>query len=379
MLTVLVVGQTPPPFGGQAIMIEELLAGAYRGVRLLHVRMSFSKDMDTTGKFRIAKLFELFCVLAGIVWVRLRHRVDVLYYPPAGPNLVPVMRDIFLLVLTRWMFPKTIFHFHAGGLSQIYPRLPVPGRYFFRVAYFSPDVAIRLSAGTPEDGKFLRSRREFEIPYGIDDEARGFLPRKSNHAEPVRILFVGVLREDKGILVLLRACQILRKGGLNFELVCLGKFASPEFRKHVLRVVGDAAMADQVHFPGVLSGGAKWNEYAKADIFCFPTFFDSEAFPVVLLEAMSFGLPIVATEWRGIPDAVDKTCAFLVPIKNENAVVKNVSKLIRDADLRSRMGICARKRFLEHLTVERYHGRLQDLFDSIQESGCQLDRVEAYS
>jgi glycosyltransferase involved in cell wall biosynthesis len=380
MLTVLVVGQTPPPFGGQAMMIKQLLAGHYRGVRLLHVRMNFSKDMDSAGKFRVAKIFELFSVLVGIVWARQRHPVDVLYYPPAGPNHVPVLRDIFLLFFIRCLFPKTVFHFHASGLVEIYPRLPAPARYFFRVAYFNPDVAIRLSPRTPEDGRFLRAHREFVIPYGIADEADGFLTRKPNRDGPVRILFVGVLREDKGVLVLLRACQLLLNSGVRFELSCVGKFVSNKFQEMVLRFVGEADMAELIHFPGVLSGRAKLTEFAKADLFCFPTFFHSEAFPVVLLEAMSFGLPIVTTDWRGIPDITqDSGCAFLCDIQNEHAIAESLSRLIRDPELRYRMGGRARKHFLQHFTLERYYGRLQEVFDYIRESSCQKDSAGVYS
>ena len=55
-LRILVVGQTPPPFGGQALMIQLLLDGAYEDIELVHVRMSFSKELKSTGKFKFVKL-----------------------------------------------------------------------------------------------------------------------------------------------------------------------------------------------------------------------------------------------------------------------------------------------------------------------------------
>jgi len=56
---ILVVGQTPPPFGGQAIMIERLLEGKYKDTELFHVRMSFSREMNEMGRFSFFKIFHL--------------------------------------------------------------------------------------------------------------------------------------------------------------------------------------------------------------------------------------------------------------------------------------------------------------------------------
>ena len=51
MVKVLVVGQTPPPFGGQIMMTKMLLDASYEDIRLFHAPMSFSREMDEIGKF----------------------------------------------------------------------------------------------------------------------------------------------------------------------------------------------------------------------------------------------------------------------------------------------------------------------------------------
>jgi hypothetical protein len=63
MNKILVIGQTPPPFGGQAIMIKKMLEGHYSNSRLYLVRMNFSKNMNEMGKFKITKFFHLFSIL----------------------------------------------------------------------------------------------------------------------------------------------------------------------------------------------------------------------------------------------------------------------------------------------------------------------------
>jgi len=69
--------------------------------------------------------------------------------------------------------------------------------------------------------------------------------------------------------------------------------------------------------------------------FCFPTFFESETFGVVLLEAMQFSLPIVATRWRGIPSIItDGDNGFLVDPKDPIGLSEKLETLLRDPAMR---------------------------------------------
>ena len=76
MRKIVFVGQTPPPFGGQAIMIEKILQGTYKDVLLYHVRMSFSKEMDEIGKASLSKVFHLFNIIAKIYYFRIFKRAN---------------------------------------------------------------------------------------------------------------------------------------------------------------------------------------------------------------------------------------------------------------------------------------------------------------
>ncbi|HNE79748.1 MAG TPA: hypothetical protein PKX39_04125, partial [Flavobacteriales bacterium] len=78
-LRVLVVGQTPPPFGGQSVMIDAMLRGTYDRVRLFHVRLAFSEDMESVGKFALRKVWILLTTIVRIWIARLRYRTPVLY------------------------------------------------------------------------------------------------------------------------------------------------------------------------------------------------------------------------------------------------------------------------------------------------------------
>jgi glycosyltransferase involved in cell wall biosynthesis len=120
-----------------------------------------------------------------------------------------------------------------------------------------------------------------------------------------------------------------------------------------------------VTFLGVLSGEAKHAAFRSADILCFPTFFSSESFGLVLVEAMSFSLPVVATHWRGTPSiVVEGEGGYLVPIRDAQALAKRLEQLICNPSLCKEMGRNGRRRYEELFTVEIYQQNLQNVFST---------------
>jgi glycosyltransferase involved in cell wall biosynthesis len=358
-LRILVVGQTPPPYGGQTVMIQLLLDGSYQEIELVHVRMSFSKNLNSNGRLKLGKIWELFRVVAAIYRVKLTKRPKVLYYPPSGPNYVPVIRDIFILCLTRRLFSNTVFHLHAGGISEFYPRMNPALRGLFRLALFNPDLVIRTASLSAQDGKGLHCKREIVIPNGIPDSAGESIVRTVIPGAPVRILLVALLREDKGVLVAVSAVQQLLAAGMNVELTCMGEWDSPDVRSRAESLI-EPAFRSKFKFPGALTGDEKWKYFRDAEIFLFPSYFHSETFGIVLLEAMSFSLPSVATRWRGIPEVVEEgSCALLCQPRDVEGCRDALAQLVGDAALRERMGKNARARYLRYFTIDAHRNAIE--------------------
>lgn len=375
-LRILVVGQTPPPFGGQAVMIEALLQGRYTEVQLHHVRLAFSEDMESVGRFAFRKVWILFTTVLSIVAARFRHRAPVLYYPPAGPNMVPVLRDIVLLCTTRWLFRATVFHFHAGGVSGFAPQLPGPLRPFFRWAYRHPTVAIRTAAQNPDDGAALGARYNVVVPNGLPD-MRGRVPeRTAAPGEPLTVLFTGVLIPSKGVRVLLEGFAQAVARGAHLRLELMGKWGDTGFRKACEEFIRAQGLENRVRALGVLRDLDKFERFAACDIFCFPSHFEAESFGLVLVEAMMFAKPVISTRWRGIPSVVDDGAnGFLVGTEDPAAVADRLVTLAGDTDLRRRMGLEGRRIFEQRFTLERFHRSMEEaLLLATQKDGSERNR-----
>lgn len=366
LIDVLIVGQTPPPYTGYNTMIQRLVAGRFSRVRIAHVRPDLSKTSGEIGRLSLRKGLALLATVGRIVLWRMRRPFALLYYAPSGPERVTMYRDLVVLICVRWLFPYLVLHFHSGGVSELYPRLGAPLRWLFRRAYFDADAAIMLSPLAPPDGLLLQARRIFYVPNGIEDHGAGRGSGAERAGKTLRVLFVAVLQESKGLLVLLEACGQLIAAGVKVRLEVMGEFRSATFQAQVEDLVERLALRSHVGFLGLLTGEAKWRAYAAADVFCFPSYFEGENFPVVVIEAMQFSLPVVATRWRGIPSLVrDGDTGILVPPRDAAAVAGALARLAGDREQARLMGQRGREVYLREYTLAQYVRGVEEVFVAV--------------
>jgi len=112
---------------------------------------------------------------------------------------------------------------------------------------------------------------------------------------------VALFRPRKGIEVLLETLAILRDKGYKLKLRAVGDFHTAEYREEVLDLCKKLDVADLVEWTGFTRDVD--SELARMDLFVLPSLF-GEGMPMVVLEAMSAGLPVVASDVEGIPEAI---------------------------------------------------------------------------
>jgi glycosyltransferase involved in cell wall biosynthesis len=123
-------------------------------------------------------------------------------------------------------------------------------------------------------------------------------------------------------------------------------------------------LSGQVHYVGKKYGTDKEAIFSKADIFAFPTYY--ETFGLVNLEAMQFCLPIVSTFEGGIPDVVnDGKTGFLVPQKDAKALADKLERLIKNPALRKQMGKAGREKYEKEFTLNAFEKRLKEILTKI--------------
>lgn len=359
---VLIVGQTPPPYFGQAIMIQRTVEAPFTKVKVVHVRMAFSKKTSEVSKFNFYKIVHLFQLIFKTIYYRFKYKTPTLYYIPVGSSFVPLMRDIIFLLPVRLFFPRVVFHFRACGIYDYVLRQKKFLQFFAQLAYKKPDLSIHLTTRNNEFRYLQGKTRQAVVPNGAKDYCV-----EGNH-NPVRngktILFVSILREEKGLTDLIKACAMLRKKGIDFKVDVLGDFYSEKYRTEIMHMVESGGMKEQICFHGVKVDEAKFAFFTQSDIFCYPSYHD--VLPNVVMEAMMFGLPVVSTDYAGIPDFVlDNQTGFLVPVKNPEKIAEKLELLLSDKQLSATMGANGRERYLNEFTIEQYYQRMEESLFSV--------------
>jgi colanic acid/amylovoran biosynthesis glycosyltransferase len=183
-------------------------------------------------------------------------------------------------------------------------------------------------------------------------------------AGPFTILCVGALEEKKGHRYLIDACQLLQERGVRFVCHLVG--AGP-YRRQLETRIAQAGLQDQVH----LHGGCPRPEVVRllsaADVFALASVATRrgkrEGIPVVLMEAMASGLPVVASALSGIPELVESgRTGLLVPPRDATALADALHTLHNDARLRQRMGQAGRETVLREFDLSTNAAALATLF-----------------
>jgi len=342
-------------------MIQTLLNHEIANYELVHVRMNFSSSMDKIGKINVQKILHIFSVVWRAYLARIRSGANTLYYVPGGSNRAPVLRDLVILTMIRPVFKKCIFHFHAAGVSEIVRQLPGLLKQWAKSIYSNADLAIFLSDRNP-DNTYFKANKSVVIPNGLEDNGRGKAYKEARL--DIQILFVGVLQETKGVNTLIEACHILKDRGLSFHLNLVGDWVSEQYKLDIKQLVYRYNLESDITFHGILVGEAKWDLYAAADIFCFPSYFESESFGNVLVEAMMHELPIIATNWRGIPDIVDDGInGYLVNIKDAGELSDRMAELMINEEMRESFGKNGREKYECNYKLEIFLQRMENSFN----------------
>jgi glycosyltransferase involved in cell wall biosynthesis len=360
----MVVGQIPPPFGGQTIMTQALLDGEYQNAELLHVDAAFSTALSDMGHSSIIKAGRLIRVLARSLVCRVRARPSVLYYHPAGSSRSAILRDLVLLTVLRPLFSGVVFHVHARGLIEACALLPAPLRLLARRAYGTPDVVVGPSRAIVDEALPLHAAQNRVIANGT----LGGRPKKSHDAEDViDILFLNLISEAKGAMWLLGSVAELHREGIAVRLTMVGEFESPHFREKFDARARKLGVDDRVVLAGTAIGVDKWHCMEEADIFCLPTTWPQESFGLALIEAASCSLPVLAADVPGVREVFEPGASIMLADPGDpGTLTQHLRDLCRDPLLRKRLGNAARDAFEERYTLARYWSDIDELFATMK-------------
>jgi phosphatidylinositol alpha-1,6-mannosyltransferase len=182
------------------------------------------------------------------------------------------------------------------------------------------------------------------------------------------ILAVGQMKPRKGYHILIEAICQVREAVPNVQVICIGDTSDTSYHDLLRAQIDAAGLSDSVHMPGRVPDDVLLGWYQAADVFALPSVnVDGrfEGFGLVYLEASAAGLPVVGTLGCGAEDAIlDGETGFLVPQNDPTATAQALIKLLRDADLREKMGAAGAAYAQQH-TWARVAERVRAVYATI--------------
>jgi glycosyltransferase involved in cell wall biosynthesis len=361
---ILCILQLAPPVHGASTINGYLINSDLinQNFNLETINLQFNKSIKKLEKFSIAKVFKALGYSFEIVKKMTGFKPDLIYYTFSTKGF-SFYRDAFYLFIIKLFGSKIVLHFHSKGLKP-----DAQGNFIKKFLYgriLKNSSCICLSTSLKSDIERVAGSLPYIIPNGIP-EFSIHVPDKIQELNPVpAILYLSNYIKSKGILILIEALGILKKQGYAFNARLVG--APADVNMEILNnLISINNLSSSVIATGPLYGENKIAEFRNADMFVFPTYYENEAFPLVILEAMQFGLPVISTFEGGIPDMIrNNVNGILVEKKNAEMLAEQMAKLLLNAPLRKSMGNSGYQTFKENYTLRHFEINMYKTFNDI--------------
>jgi len=355
--------QLPPPYHGVSIVNNYVWNNTKinTGIDKELLQLSFVSDMKDLGTVNLGKVFKLFSLMNQLKRKIAAFKPDYIYFSIA-PTGKAFIRDLFFVSIIKMSKVKPIYHIHGKGIDR---KIENKMKKRLYEIVFSNSIIIHLSKKllVSEIGTLkLRKSNLHYVENGVlDYEDVG---NRYHDTDDVHIVYVAVLSESKGIKTLLNIANSLCSEQANLIFDVVGTYANNEIEKYVNDFISINKLENNIVLHGYKSGNEKWGILSTGDIFLHPTF--NDAFPIVLLEAMSCALPIVSTDVGAITEIVENNKnGFISPMGDEKSITRNLDKLIRDFELRKKMGVLSKEMYLKKYTEAAFEERMRKIFNSL--------------
>lgn len=222
--------------------------------------------------------------------------------------------------------PQYSFTFHAYDIyfkSKWFKLLVEQCHNAFSISAYNVDYVTK---------KYIASKKIILARLGVFTE--DIQPVKRELKETLTLGLMSWFVEKKGVKYLLEALKIVKEEGYsNVKLILAG---DGPLREDYLKYISENKIESLVDYIGSVDGNTKVDFYNALDAFILPSITlltDQDGIPVVLMESIAYGLPIVSTDVSGIPEiCIDKYNGFLLEEKNTDVIVKSIINLIENRE-----------------------------------------------
>jgi glycosyltransferase involved in cell wall biosynthesis len=351
--------KVPPPITGvtminRFIMESKILNDNFE----FHtVKISYVTNTSELGRLSFKKLLAIVNINLMLIKELINNRPNLVYFQ-ISPLGIAFLRDVFSVTIIKLFKLKILFHIHGKGINKQAEN--ILKRTLYKYA-FKGSYLICLSHLLVNDISRVFKGKIYVVPNGII-KMENYIKDKSN---TIRLLFLSNLFTSKGIIIFINVLKQLSFLNIKFEAYVVGQEGDISVDK-LNGMISCNELINNVYYLGPKYGDEKIKILSKTDILIYPTLED--ALPLVILEAMQLGIPIIASRVGAIPEIIDNNITgFLVDSNSHDQIVEKVILLISDSLLRQKMGKAANEKYKEKYTLKKFEQNMLNVINEVIE------------
>ena len=314
-----ILHRTPPAHG--AAKVGDFITASkeiQKNFDCRYITIRSSKTIGDIGKVNLKKLYYVTELYVKVLWMLLIFRPNKVYYT-ASIKSVAFYRD--LLVSTLWKTYKILkpvevyYHYHTKGIDDF---VTASKRNLILTRFFLKDANLILLSPMLENdfSKVQTYKKTYFLPNAAEDlfediDFDNFINRKfQKKSEKIEVLYLSNMIKSKGYFKILELANKTKGQALHYHFA--GSWQNSEDEKEFFEYIKQNELAKKVTFHGFVNGKDKDKLYKKAHLLLFPTRYKEETFGLVIIEAFSYGLPVIATDEGSIPYILNEKCGIIL-------------------------------------------------------------------
>jgi glycosyltransferase involved in cell wall biosynthesis len=349
-ISVLMLGPARNVRGGISSVVNQYFVSSLSGT----IDLTYIATQVDGGRPR--KFIQVIVAFLQFAWHMATSRCEIVHIHMA--SRASFSRKSIFLDLSKRLRKRVVLHVHGAEFKQFYETESGPSKQRrIRSALQKADIVLALSeswrqtlrdiAGAQADIRVLPN------PVRVPEIAA-----RPVNTQNLNILFMGRLGERKGVYDLLEASRELLVEFENVRFILCGDGEVEAVRARVQGL----GLSERIEVPGWETNRDR--RLADASIFVLPSY--NEGLPMAVLEAASYGLPIVSTPVGGIAEVVaDGESGILVAPGDRAALRDALKRLVQSRDLRERMGGHARKTVIDKFEVSAITRKLEAVYEEL--------------
>lgn len=233
-----------------------------------------------------------------------------------------------------------------------------------RLSYYKSDKIISVNKFNLKWEKLYgASPNKIKVIYnGIDHHL--FSPKeKPNHLKNTpTVVALARIFELKDILTMIKSCEVVKRKIPNVQYLVYGDDkAVPEYTAECNALIKELKLEDNFKLMGPKSNPHLL--FCEGDVSILTSI--SEGFPYTVIEAMSCGIPVIATDVGGVKEALDEQSGFLCKPKDAQEIGNKVITLLQNPTLRNKMSLHARQRVIDNFTLDKFISAYENAFEEV--------------